>query len=600
DKRQEEAEESTDGMLDHKDYQRMRALQAQSVLGFSATSFVRREWVATDYGKKMAQESLSVEEKINNGIALSEKEKGAASGELRVHAATLIQYIGIGNADNLLGNDAKLRAVAQEKALDKLLALPITINADINYYFNEASPEETAAIAELSNNGSDVVYVLQNDSVATQNIPAEKREQFLALYHSVTELFEILDAEAPLRGYTMEGEQIVCTEAQKQNLADKKARHMEPYQKATAVYNEIYNDSDELSQQKIAVAKSEMGTDFGITKHTLDMADALRRQQPPKARFGVRRTQAKKEDFLPEYSSARTKATKMADLMESVMGFKLDIKNASAAPDMKNIPEIIAHGKKVEEAKQHIKEAQELKVAIPESAMARWVSYSAAFDALYSAAEAVVGMQGLTIEGESRYAQNPEMTADAATAERYQLSSERELVGERAKQLITDYNKQHIESTYEGSLEVPKAAKLLGTTLGVTQETYGLATTLRANAALSKSNAEEGKKLRESDALKPMIAKQDEIAAKKHEITEEEKQILPKKLNKSADELLHLVQEEDKAKLFSESPEERASVYAKLTDIVLNKEVPENLYTDPALVQKLPEMVQLNKEVSAL
>ncbi|MEG1942941.1 MAG: hypothetical protein RR049_03920, partial [Angelakisella sp.] len=131
-------------------------------------------------------------------------------------------------------------------------------------------------------------------------------------------------------------------------------------------------------------------------------------------------------------------------------------------------------------------------------------------------------------------------------------------------------------------------------------ETYGLATTLRANAALSKSNAEEGKKLRESDALKPMIAKQDEIAAKKHEITEEEKQILPKKLNKSADELLHLVQEEDKAKLFSESPEERASVYAKLTDIVLNKEVPENLYTDPALVQKLPEMVQLNKEVSAL
>ncbi|MEG2405213.1 MAG: hypothetical protein RSC01_09875, partial [Oscillospiraceae bacterium] len=344
------------------------------------------------------------------------------------------------------------------------------------------------------------------------------------------------------------------------------------------------------------------------------------------------------EDFLPDYSTAREKANKMINLMDSVMEFKLDIKNASAAPDMKNIPEIIAHSKKVEEAKQHIKEAQELKVAIPEGSMAQWLSYSAAFEALHSAAEAMVGMQGLTVEGESRYAQNPEITAEDVKAERYQLSNERELAGEKAKQLITDYNKQHIESTYEGSLEIAKAAKLLGTTIGVTAETYGLAKTLRANVALSKSNAEEGKKLRESDALKPMMAKQDALAAKKeafedeyqvlhklhyaaidsgdaemrqhyydekekhgkhYEYTEAEQQILPRELNKYSDELLHLVQGDDKVKLFSESPEERASVYVKLADIMLSKEVPENLY-DPALVQKLPEMAQLHKEYNAL
>ncbi|MEG0340346.1 MAG: hypothetical protein RR573_10555, partial [Oscillospiraceae bacterium] len=437
-------------------------------------------------------------------------------------------------------------------------------------------PEETAAIMDFNGDASAMYRALRDDKIAVQNIPAEKREKFSALYDSAKELYKILDAESPLRGYNMRGKQIVCTEAQKQEMAAIKAEHMEPYQNAADVYIEQYDDSDELSQQKIALAKSMLETDLGITKHTLDMADALKRQQP-KSKLGAKRTQAKKEDFLPDYSTARTNTTKMVNLLDSVMEFKLDIKSASAAPNMKNIPEIIAHSKKVEEAKQHIKEAQELKVAIPEGSMAQWLSYSAAFEALHSAAEAVIGMQGLTVEGESRYAQSPEITAEDVKAERYQLSNERELAGEKAKQLITDYNKQHIEATYEGSLEIAKAAKLLGTTIGVTAETYGLAKTLRANVALSKSNAEEGKKLRESDALKPMMAKQAVLAAKKeafeneyqvlhklhyaaidsgdlkmrkyyfdekekhgdhYKYTEEEQQTLPRELNKYSDELL--------------------------------------------------------------
>ncbi|MEG0178737.1 MAG: hypothetical protein RR654_04220, partial [Oscillospiraceae bacterium] len=330
-KQESEAAYITDRKLNHKDYQRMRALEAVMVKGdvsMYTGEYLKKEWSKTDYGKQAGDERLAVEQKMNKGIALTDKEKETIPGDLRAQLASLLPYIERSDEDSLFGNDAKLRAVAVEKVLDKMLALPITINKDINYYFNESSPEETAAIMDFNGDASAMYRALRDDKIAVQNIPAEKREKFSALYDSAKELYKILDAEAPLRGYNMRGKQIVCTEAQKQEMAAIKAEHMEPYQKAADVYNELYDDSDELSQQKIAYTKSELGTDLGITKHTLDMADALKRQQT-KAKLGAKRAQAKKEDFLPDYSTARTKTTKMVNLLDSVMEFKLDIKSAS-------------------------------------------------------------------------------------------------------------------------------------------------------------------------------------------------------------------------------------------------------------------------------